>query len=224
MTEHQCVACQRRPYDRAQVCQPCRRGLDGLLVDVLDLWVQLPDELVPGASGGEHVSGSREAPLPLRVDVLDLVLPANLGSREPMTRGVLGLDPDQVGDLSVATELHTWARDWAQERTERAPEPYVASMVTWLRLRVEWACDAHPAVDEFAAGMRDLAGRMRGVLGQAPERPVLLGVPCPGCDMVATYRQPGDERTHCGACGRIFEPDVYERMMAAKVADLRGVA
>lgn len=223
MSEHTCVICQRREWERAMVCEGDRTQLDALLAAVVDLYAQLPDELLPGAGGGERVAGTREAPLPLRVDVLDLTLPAHQGSRGPMARGVLGLDDDQVGDLSVATELETWARDWAELRGERVPEPYVASMVTWLRIRLDWACDEHPAVDEFAASVRELVGRLRGVFGQAPERPTLLGVPCPSCDMVATYREPGDERTHCGACGRIMEAEVYERMMVGRVAELRKV-
>lgn len=225
LSTHICLIDQRRPYDRAYVCEPCRRGLHAALADILDLYVRLPDKLIPGASGGElRVSGSRDPQAPLNLGVLDQLMPAHQGSRQPMTRGAAGLDDDQVGDLSVATELQTWCRDWAEIRREHEPEPYVASMVGWLDLRADWACDEHPAVDEFATGLRELVGRLRGVLQDLPEKPTLLGVPCPSCSLLALCRQPGDDRVHCGACGRIMERDLYERLISAKAADLRSVA
>lgn len=168
-----CVVDQRRPYERAMVCQACRDWLDRMLAEIADLWAQLPDELEPGAGGLEpRVSGSHEAPLPLRIGPLDLTMPARQGSRGPMVRGVLGLDDDQVGDLSVATELETWARDWhgTIRCGDQVPPATVAALVTWLRVWLETACDEHPGIDEFAADMARIAGRLRAVLGQTSDR------------------------------------------------------
>jgi hypothetical protein len=33
----------------------------------------------------------------------------------------------------------------------------VTSLVGWLLVRLDWACDEHPAVDDFAAEVRDIA-------------------------------------------------------------------
>jgi hypothetical protein len=151
-------------------------------------------------------------------------MPARHAGYALMARGQLGLDDDQIGTLSVATVLDHIAQAWADTLGHGLPAPTIASLAGWLTVRVDDACDRHPAIDEDADELRGLVRDLKRACGQAPERPKLLGVPCPGCTLPATYRLPGDERTHCGACGRIMEADVYERMMADKVADLRGAA
>jgi hypothetical protein len=187
--EHLCVVDQYRTYEREHVCQACRHRLDALLTEIGDLAAMLPDQLEPGVSGEPRVSGTREAPLPLRADVLDLTLPANQGSRGPMVRGALGLDPDQVGDLSVATELDTWARDWLNTGAPgRLPVPTVPSLIGWLRIRLEWACDEHERVGEFAEDVGDMVRRLRRAVGQVGDRKRVGR--CPVTD---------DEGRSCGA-------------------------
>lgn len=71
-----CVICQRRRYERANVCDPDRSWLPKVLTEIVELYALLPANLMPGQAQGQRVSGSREAPLPLRVDPLDLGMPA----------------------------------------------------------------------------------------------------------------------------------------------------
>lgn len=202
-----CVVDRRRPYERAMVCTPCRDWLRHALADIVDYCVQLPAHIEPAVSGGPKVSGTREAQLPLVVDVLDLGMPARPATRALQARGLLGLDDDQIGTLSAATVLERIATTWADDLGHHRPEPTVASLAGWLTDRVDWACDHHLAIDEDAEEIRGLwkdlqravglGGRRDGayVIGSCPVvepggrpcRTQLVGFPgvtvieCPGC-------------------------------------------
>lgn len=226
MSEHLCVVCARREYERGIVCEGCRGWLRHVLSDIATLCGELPAHIEPAVSGGPKVSGSREAALPIVVDVFDLAAPARPAGWALLARGPrgFGIDPDQIGTLSAATVLDRIARAWADTLGHRLPTSAVpGNLVNWLDVRLDDACNDHMAIDEDAEELRELRTDLRRACGTAPERPNLLRVPCPACDAIATYRPPGDERTHCGACGRIFDPDVYERMMSEQVNALREV-
>lgn len=221
-----CVLCQRREAERAQACDPCRLWLPTVLRDIGELHATL-DVTARSNGTGPRVSGSREAPVPLALDVLDLAAAARLGSRGPHARGVLG-DDDQIGHLSVATELEFWVIDWIDVRTraEHRPEPLVMTLVRWLDVRLDWACDEHNAVDEFAADMRTLRTVLRRANGDLPQRPEpLVGVPCSGCDQAALYRDPGAQwRAECGACGKLYSDDEYARWTGLVASWSKGAA
>lgn len=206
-----CVLCMRRPAERPQACEPCRLWLPGVLRDVADGHAVL-DLTARSAGAAQRVSGSREAPVPLALETLDLAAAARLGSRGPHARGVLG-DDDQVGHLAVATELEYWVIDWIGERAqvEHRPDPTVPTLARWLDVRMDWACDRHPAVDEFAADLRDLRAVLRRANGDLPQRPTpLVGVPCSRCDQKALYRDPESAwRATCGNCGRLYSELEY---------------
>jgi hypothetical protein len=226
VTEHRCVVCPQlrlgepRHYERAHVCEGCRVRLAALLVEVRDNTALLPRELMPGASHEQRVSGSREAPLPFRVDALDLLMPAHAGT----VHDVLG---DQTGYLSVATVLDAWARDWCEvrDRGERRPLPVVVELVVWLGNRTEWACDRHPAVDEYAAELYELAGTLRAIVEPGPRPPERCkGVPCRVCDLLCLYRVTdgtGDVECKNPACRTVYRADEYHRWVALVAASAR---
>ena len=188
-TEHLCCICQRRQYERASVCNGDRLWLDRTLTEIVELYALLPANLLPGQAHGQRVSGSREAPLPLRVDPLDLMMPARVGIVHDLWR-------DQTGQVSVATILDLWVRDWrdVRDRGEGLPVPTVLELTRWLGNRLDWACDDHPAVDEFAGEMRRLRGGLAAVVGVKSDR-VYVG-PCPITD---------DK----GTCGAALTADPY---------------
>ncbi len=206
-----CVVCTHHHPERGMVCEACRTWADGILRDIAELHAQLPAALIPGASSHEHVSGTPEAPLPLQVAPLDLGMPARA-----LTLTAAGRQhrDDQIGDLSVASVLKTWADYWREYLyRERPPRPTVPHLVRWMRDRLHWACDNHPAIDECVAELRDLRGRLRVVLGQTSPKGELLRVPCSKCDQLTLHRRPGDDRVHCqdDDCAAILYPDEYER-------------
>jgi endogenous inhibitor of DNA gyrase (YacG/DUF329 family) len=202
-----CVVCQdpERVPERGQVCEPCRLPLPALLRDIADLHAHL--DLTPGSgSTGPRVSGSHEPPLPLRVDALDLTMPARGGT-------VHDDHGDQVGHPAVATVLDQWVDDWRGTRAtgEGRPVSTVPALVGWLTVRLDWACEHHPAVDEFVAEMRRLRSTLRAVSGDAPARPQRLTVPCQDCNQLALVRVVArDVRpVCCRACGRSWSEEDY---------------
>lgn len=233
-----CVICQRREAEQPQVCLGDRLWLDRTLAEIVELYAMLPANMVPGQAQGQRVSGSREAPLPLRVDPLDLSMPARTDGIHddpvqafetvpvevevylptdpdaaeylvmvvPMRQRRIRLDGDgkpvkrpsgdQVGLTSIPSALDSWVREWAETRQmdEWLPEPNVYELVGWLCRRLDWACDHHPAVDEFATEIRRLHGTLRAVVGIKSDR-VYVG-PCPVTD---------DK----GSCGAALTADPY---------------
>lgn len=203
-----CICCQDpdRWPERGRACQRCWGRMAAWLHQIPDLLTEL--EVTPGRSPHARVSGSRDRPLPIRVDPVDLAGPVNHGARRLLARGALGLDDDQTGHLSVATVLDGWARDWATALGHRLPEPTVPALARWLGDRLDWACDHHDALDEFAADLRELHGTLLALGGTLPPRPEVLPAPCPGCGMLTLVRR--DDRIGCGAgCPRLMTEDDY---------------
>lgn len=211
----QCVVCQRRPPTRPAVCESCRTRLADSLTEVAQLYAALPTVLEPGRRGVQRVSGTREAPLPLRVDVLDLSMPLR-GSQ-----AVSDPHGDQTGMVSVAQVLDAWARDWTDTRSkgERLPLPTVAVLARWLSDRLDWACDEHPAVDEFAAELAETLAALRGVHGLTRLRH-RLPAPCPDCDMRVLYRDDGADYIECGSCHRLWTEEEYGWLVRIVVGEV----
>lgn len=231
-----CVIDQKREADRPLVCDPHRRGLASDLRELVDAYAVLsltePGEVLdagpvraPNASA--RVSGSREAPVPVSLDLVDLTLPAREGSRAPHARGVLGLDDTQIGYLSVATELDTWVRDWISYSWcpgDHLPVPTVVTLAGWLSVRLDIACDHHEGIDEFRSDIRRLLWSCRRGANDLPPHPEYLdGVRCSGCDLMALFRKPGDDyRAECGSCGKLYTDEEYERWVGMVAAQVRA--
>jgi hypothetical protein len=163
-----CVVCLHRPVESGSVCPPCTTTIDTTLTDIAELTAQLPAALVPGQTRAEHVSGTPEPPLPLQLAPLDLLMPPRVLR---LSEAGSAARDDQTGDLSVASTLDTWVRDWQSYLyRERLPRPTVPRLVCWLRDRLGWAVLNHPAMDDFAGEMRELRARLRTVVGQRSER------------------------------------------------------
>lgn len=234
MTDNRvCVVCQRREVERSQVCGPCRLRIDSLLEEIPELittattltlpaprptwewrlvgadlgcanririWIHSLASGPTGTPGRVRVAGTRTAPLPVSLALLDLVGP---GSPH-----VTDTHHDQEGDLPPDVWMLQWATDWAEQLDHYRPPRTVSALVTWLRNRLNWACDDHPAVDEFAAELRAQVGRLRALAGILRARPELCeGVACQHCDTRALWRIEG--RVECGECGRIYTTEEY---------------
>lgn len=179
-----------------------------------------------------RVRSTRLASVPIAVDPTDLLMPARAGSVGVRTRGqwsrVPDGDPDQIGYLSVATVLDSWVRDWAETRGENLPRlrdgerSQVLILCSWLLDRLDWACQHHLALDEFAADVGKLASALYGNAGHGAARPKLMDAPCPECEFV-TLNQPYPEAfIECSGCGRMLTYEEYEEMVKDMRQEIRA--
>lgn len=173
---------------------------------------------VPGPGKGGRVSGSRETPTPLRIDPADLTADARLLN---LTRlEYPEHHEDQTGYLPVATVLDGWVRDWREhrDRGEGLPEATVPALARWLSVRLDDACDDHPAVDEFHDEIKQLRSSLRSTLGVVDIPDYKRGVPCRSCDNLTLVRYNGSDWVECTAvdtdgnpCPELMSPEEYER-------------
>lgn len=128
--------------------------------------------------------------------------------RDDAGRPMLIPAQDQTGVQPVAVILDQWVRNWIDHRPqhhEHVPQPEVGALIGWLGNRLQWACDHHPAIDDFATELDELRGQLRRALGLTEPRPELHdGVPCKSCDKMTLQTQPGDDYVECDTCGRLY--------------------
>lgn len=165
---------------------------------------------VPGLNPQPRVATSHEAPIPINVGAVDLMLPARL-------RPVGG-----DGEASLASALDAWVRDWIWVRNaaERHPSPTVPLLTRWLADRIDWACDAYYGVADFAESVRWYRTALRRVLGVADRPEYKAGVACPKCSQRTLWRRNGEEWTTCASCAAMLSPEEY----AAQVSTLHRAA
>lgn len=217
-----CVVCIRRDTDYT-VCRGCRLRLSTDLTDLPDLHNLLPAVTHRIDQLGQRVAGTPEPPAPVNIDVLDLLAGARIGNPTLAAR----LHPeDLLGQPSVASVLDSWVRDWREVRDagERLPDPHVHHLATWLHTRLDWACDHHPAVDEFAHEIHDLTTRLRNLLALKRRVEVLQGAACPTCDTRSLFRtldprEGASDWIECGNCHRLWTDSEYDRLVTILAAD-----
>lgn len=172
-----------------------------------------------------RVSGSKEAPIPVNLDRLDLTADVRPAQRALFARGVLGMDPDQVGTQSAATVLDGWVTVWrdALYPQENLPVPTVPELVRWLSNRLPDACDRFLAIDEYAEGIRELRTSLRRVLElNAAPKERCEGVYCKGCDRLALYREDG--LVTCNYCGLHYSEGEYREWVGLLAGQARRMA
>lgn len=169
----------------AVACRPCARRTGEHLLALAGpdgLYARLADSLTPGrGSDGVAVSGSRTAPLPLRLEVLSL-----------SARG------------GVVTILQTWLIDWHERlawshpRWEGGLQQQLDQVVRQLRVNLDWAAAEHPAFDEFSYEIAVVRRQCeQAVTGERRERRVSVACPC-GTTLRVTVSTPG---ALCRGCG-----------------------
>jgi len=209
-TERVCVTCpglgrdgqDDRPapnyYDYQHACEECRPQLRGILNRAPRAFALL--DATPTTGRHQHVSGTKDAPLGVRIAVLDELVgrPAIALVAPPLPDG-----PDQEGNLSTARILAHIATAWLPHRGawERLPEhATVTTLAAWLEHRIDWACDTLP---HLMGDHDDQPGHARilGALSRRLDRlndpgtskpEAIKYVPCPECDRYTLIRL-GDE-------------------------------
>lgn len=184
------------------VCESCRVRVRRELGEIPEAYARVADNIEAAqVAAGERVSGSRTPPIPVRLDALNLIGPGS--------EYVTGLAPiqDQIGDPTPVVALERWVRDWMESGApgQTVPQLYVASLVGWLLVRLDWALDQHPAIDEFASEMNQLLRTLRGVARSGRDRGERVGH-CPAelrdgsaCG-TRLYVDPYADHIQCGRC------------------------
>lgn len=121
-----------------QCCDGCRDRLSTDLTALPDAYAAIGIDPVHGTS--EIRSRAYESKPPLNINALSLT------------------GPGEVTPLAV---LDFWAQDWAGYLEQAVPDLGVYSLTLWLAARLPWACDNHPAIDDFAEDLREITGQLR---------------------------------------------------------------
>jgi hypothetical protein len=217
-------------------CEPCTRLIARNLDDLPARYAQLYAELGNKGQAAERVSGTREAPVPVRLDIDALMreIIDVLASWDERVRATAGLS-------FPGTQATRRRRDGT------AITGYTETLA--LRLSALLTLQAEPMrrdipIEEirpgdtgivhasagYASVNRDLSGidagleiltlhrRCRAKLAETRRRDH-LDVPCPGCDALGLERDDGsDWAAECTQCGRQLNQDQYElwtRQLAA---------
>ncbi|MEU6057968.1 hypothetical protein [Streptomyces sp. NPDC047097] len=193
---HTCPTCPR-DTDRPGLCDRCLQRLDGDLAAIPGLYRQLDQLLAPGArTAGPAVTGSRAAPVPVDLDVLDL-----------MTAGGPVLGP-----------LETWVRDWASYGYATIGpggtlDGRVQHACRTLRSDLARAAREHPAVDEFADEIRAITRTLHDRLADQPA-PRRIPVQCPcGHVLRVTLHTAGET---CPGCRAVYGHTAVLRLPVAR--------
>ncbi|MFJ8583658.1 hypothetical protein ACIRD2_03220 [Streptomyces sp. NPDC093595] len=202
-----------RPHEldtRQLLCDPCIRGITGWLRELPNQMIVLAASVQRETTGAPTRSGSRTAPLPGRLDTLNLIGPAAPGTVQ---------DPhgDQHGDLPVAATLGAWVRLVIEERHLNGPDRWSpADLATWLAPHTGWA-----ALQAWAGEYRDeLWATIRAVRGITRVQPRTLPVsrPCPRCDELLLTHTDWDQYTRCSGCGSSYTPSELNDDAARRAA------
>jgi len=185
-----CTIC-RRPLDpeREQIRhQRCADRLRSNLAELPGLYALMGAVLAPGTAGDRsRVSGTRTAPLPVRLEPLSLRarggIVTTLALWEAHVRAECGLSEGTVRGIS--------GRD-------------LAAIVLFLRARLPWMTDHYTQVEKFGYDLQDIINDCHATAGILPtmmrvgDCPNLLadGDPCG----VALYADPYADQIQCRWC------------------------
>ena len=199
-----CTGCPRELRDHEAgryLCRPCEDRAAAALNDIPVRYQQLGSLLHRGASTGPAVSGSKAAPVPLRLEILDL----------------------QLEKGPVLGTLQAWVRDWetyghAELCETGTLQERVAGACRTLRYNLRWAVEQHPAVDEAAYEIGLAHRTLVGITsGEKPARSVAVVCPCE-----QTLRITLDVRgLTCPRCGAEYG---HSEVLRLPLADRRAAA
>ncbi|MFJ5785372.1 hypothetical protein [Streptomyces hydrogenans] len=181
-----CTCCQRdlRDYETGRyACTLCEKRIEGHLAQIPDLFERLDDHLHRGAgSSGPAVSGSKTAPIPCRLDVLNLRTAAG----------------------PALAPLETWVRDWEQNGFAEVNElgsaaDRVGHACRTLRFNLSSAVARHGAIDEFADEIASIHRHLtRITTGETAPRRIAVTCPCQQTLRI-TLDTRGETCPRCGA-------------------------
>lgn len=214
-----CAACRRDLWtielDRV-ACRPCEDKTAARIAELPGLFRQLDSTaaLMKGASrASSGSSGTRTAPIPPRLDVLNLVGPGGVAAR-----------------LSAIEDAWRQALGWTVAPWRGNPAQAVPQLVKFLADNLLWACGSYEEVGTDIDDLRRLHGECTALVNdeRRPGR-VQIGN-CPirlGDDLCWTplTASAASHRVRCGGCGSRWETlGEWRELRAAQEAVLSEAA
>ncbi|MEU6365732.1 hypothetical protein ABZ876_08245 [Streptomyces sp. NPDC046931] len=191
---------EMRPWEQEAAmlaCSPCLNTMRAQLTAIPAALIVLRDGSMQRERTGEPGrTGTREAPLPCRIDTLNLIGPAASGTVH---------DPhgDQTGQRPLVGVLGDWVRLICEERRLNGPDAWTpTALAGWLRGQVAWV-STQPFAGEFASELRSLMWAIRGI-ARVEVRTRAVSRPCPGCGYLSLARTDHDAYTRCSTCGNAY--------------------
>ncbi|MFF9210463.1 MULTISPECIES: hypothetical protein [unclassified Streptomyces] len=174
-----CAVCDRA--SETHTCISCRSRIRGLLAALPEQYVFLAmsRQREQGGGGDGRSSTRLHAPLPGRLDTLNLIGPY---ARQSVTDA-----EDQVGDVPVLAVLETWCQVVTEERGLTPAKVHVSSLTNRLLTHLGWIVE-QPWVADFELELRELMRAVKGITRTEPRR-VPLPVLCPSCDALTLVRE-----------------------------------
>jgi hypothetical protein len=186
-----------------QVCRPCEDQTRDRLIKLRVLFTQLnrTDMLMKGSSRGTSpTSGTRTAPIPLRLDVLNLTGPGGIATRlQNIEDAWLKAFGRPIKPTTDGVRVFGWSRTHPALRA-------VPGHVEFLLINLRSACENYESVGQDIDTIRVLHAECTALTSNEP-RPgrVPIGV-CPvhlatglcGSPLTAST---GSHRVHCTGCG-----------------------
>lgn len=224
-TNHTCRTCPAlrrdgqhdRPapnlYTYRYSCDECRAQLPGILTRIPLNHATL--DATPGTTRTEHVTGTQDAPLGVRIAVLDEL---HTGPAIALANPPIPIGTDQEGTLPAVRVLghiaHAWLPAWQERHPhEHLPAPTVENLADWLQKRIDWALNTLPALmPDHAAYLHALDRRLDKLNGGGTHRPTIIdGVACRECDRYSLTRQGEDIICTARGCRCRMNETEYER-------------
>jgi hypothetical protein len=193
------------------ICNPCLGQMRTWLQQIPAALTVLRDgSMQRERTGQAGRGGTRTAPLPGRLDTLNLVGPA-------ATADVHDPHGDQTGDRPIVGVLGDWTRLVCEERRLDGPDCWTeTALAAWLQLHLGWA-SRQAWVDELHMALRDMTWAIRGI-ARVDIRTRPISRPCPRCDQLALSQTDGDQYTRCGNCLSAFTTAELEIDAAIRAA------
>ncbi|MEU4920206.1 hypothetical protein AB0G29_12705 [Streptomyces parvus] len=233
-----CISCfGRLPDDSPRTgCEACEYRVHTWLRELPRQWVLLQDMLRPDTGPARRGDvGRAHAPLPVRLEALDLVGPGQV---------VLLEDPhgDQTSGVPITPLLYGWARYLTADadvpvarrdaygtiHTSRCEGPWirgggdVPGLCRWLDAYLFYAA-TRPWWDDLYEQLEQLLLRVRRL---THTRPVTRAkdAPCPGCSAWSLVEREDELHITCTICPARLTPAEYDEHRAAVMPALTALA
>jgi hypothetical protein len=177
------------------ICSPCLGQMRTWLQQIPAAMTVLRDgSMQRERTGTTGRTGTKTAPLPGRLDTLNLIGPASntevRGEDQEYTRPIIGV----LGD---------WTRVVCLERHLNGPAQWTEPcLAAWLLPHLGWV-STQVWADEIHRELNDMTWAIRGIVRiDIRTRPVSR--PCPRCQSLLLTQTDGDQYTRCGGCLSAF--------------------